>query len=338
MKPGIKHLFIINPRSFWHSWKMDAVLAKIRNFIEISPDCQKKRPEGDYEIVISQFPRDAIGLIRSCVKNLPEGTALRVYAVGGDGILFDCLNGIMGISNAALGAIPYGRTNNFIRGFGRGTKSLFRDLSLQCTAPTIPMDVIHAGTNYALNHCVVGIEAEASRQAMAICYWMEQGNSLSQWLSRKLYVSIYFIGGVAACLNKKLLNQRYEVTINEEVFNSHYREVSIFNSPYIGGCMHPINNALPNDGILDVILARSSGILRIHCLLPFYATGRHASFPRHFTLRRGRKITIRSELPLLISLDDAVFFDTELTVNLLPGAVQFIDPAGQEYRGISAHG
>ena len=326
---GIKHLFILNPRSFWNVWKMENVLARIYTFFDAG---------GDFEIAISQFPRDSMGIIHSCIQDLPEGTKLRVYAVGGDGILFDCLNGIMGLPNVELGAIPYGRTNNFIRGFCRKSKKVFRNLGVQCSASAVPIDVIHAGNNYAICHCAVGAEAEAVRRAIIVCSQMEQGGFFSQWLSRKLYESFYIWGGVRACLDKKLLYQNYEITVDGETSSGLYRGISMFNSPYYGGSMHPVNSALPNDGILDALIPRSCGILKTCCLLPFYVGGRHKKFPRDFIHKRGRKITIRSEYPLIVSLDDIVFFDTELTVELLPGAVQFIDPTKQGYQGIPADG
>ena len=331
MPVNVKHLFIINPHSFWHSWKMDRVIAKIHHHFENSGS-------GEYEIVISQFPRDAMGIIRSCKQNLPEGITLRVYAVGGDGILFDCLNGIMGFPNVELGAMPYGRTNNFIRGFGKKNESLFRNLSLQCTAQPIPIDIINTGNNYALNHCIVGTEAEAVRWSDVIRERMEQGGPITRWLSRKLYVFFYFAGGIRACLNKKLLYQNYKITINGEVTSGHYLGLSIANGAFYGGFMHPMNNALPNDGILEILIAHSRGILHTYCILPFYTTGRYKMITRDFVPKRGTKITVNSDYPLIICLDDKIFFDTELTVELLLNAVRFIDPAKKGYLGASANG
>ena len=308
---------------------MESVLNKIRNFF-------KTEGSGDYDIAVSQFPRDAMGIIRSCIQKLPEGKTLRVYAVGGDGILFDCLNGIMGHSNVELGIIPYGRTNDFVRGFCRKNSRLFHDLALQCTAPAIPIDVIQAGNNYALGYCAVGMEADSVRQAMIIRNRMERGNFFSRWLSRRLYVLFYFIAGISACLNKKLLYQNYTVSFDDEIVSGVFRGLSIFNAPYYGGIMHPINNAMPNDGILDAVISRSCGIPKTYCLLPFYIRGNYEKFHRNFIRKQGRKITIHSDYPLIASVDDIVFFDTELTVELLPSAVQFIDPTKKGYGGINA--
>ena len=102
--------------------------------------------------------------------------------------------------------------------------------------------------------------------------------------------------------------------------------------------MHPMNNALPNDGILEILIAHSRGILHTYCILPFYTTGRYKMIPRDFVPKQGTKITVNSDYPLIICLDDKIFFDTELTVELLLNAVRFIDPAKKGYLGASANG
>jgi diacylglycerol kinase family enzyme len=254
--------------------------------------------------------------------------------VGGDGILFDCLNGIMGLKNAELAAIPYGHTNNFIRGFGKTEKNLFRQLSQQYNAPAIPIDVMRCGNYYALNNCVFGIEAEAIRQTQRIREQMENGSPFNQWLSRRLYTFLFFFGNLIAHGEKQLLYQRYEVDIDGEKFDGAYQGISVFNSPYYSEFFHPLNNAMPNDGILDILTIRSSGFFRTFFLYPMYASGNNQIFPLHFIWKQGKKISIHSEDIILLSMDGITFFESEFEMELLPGAVKFVDASGHGYRGV----
>jgi hypothetical protein len=80
----------------------------------------------DCSIHVSRYLRDAIGVISKYRSGVPEGAVVRVYAVGGDGILFDCLNGIVGLRGVELGALPYGNTCDFPRAFGEEALPLFR--------------------------------------------------------------------------------------------------------------------------------------------------------------------------------------------------------------------
>jgi diacylglycerol kinase family enzyme len=324
---NLKHLFIVNPKSFWKKTKQNQVIfSSIHQFFE-------KIENKDYDIHISQFPRDAVGFIPLFAKDLPDTTTLRVYAVGVDGILFDCLNGIMGLKNVELAAIPYGHTNNFIRGFGKNEKYLFRQLSQQYDAPAIPIDVIRCGDYYALNYCVFGIEAEAIRQTEKIRERMENSNSLNKWLSRQLYTFLFFTGKLAALGNKRFLYQRYEVNIDGEGFNSAYQSISIFNSAYSSEFFHPPSNAMPNDGILDILAVRSAGSLQTFLQYPIYMSGKYQMFPLKFVLKQGKKISVRSENIVLLSIDGVMFFDHEFEIELLPAAIKFVDASRHGYKG-----
>jgi diacylglycerol kinase family enzyme len=316
---NVKHLFIINPKSFRHKWQQDKVVAGIHEFF-------KQAQNNDYEIHISRFPRDAVGFIPLFASKLGENTTLRVYAVGGDGILFDCLNGVTGLGNVELAAVPYGRTNNFVRVFGKNGKSLFRDIARQCNTPAVPVDVMRCGDNYALNYCAVGLEAAVVRHACRIRERMGKGSALSQWLCGRLYTFFYFTGTLAVLRDKKFLRRKYEVTVDGENAGGSYRGLSVFNGPYLGGGnMHPVSTAVPDDGILDILLIRGKGPLRTYSKYPFYVWGRYKMFPGYFVFKQGRKINVSSDTPLVTSLDGEVFFESALTLELLPASVRFVD-------------
>ena len=323
---NVKHLFIINPRSFSYKWAQENMIAGIHRFFKIAEN-------NNYDIHVSRFPRDAAGFIPLYAKNLPENTTLRVYAVGGDGILFDCLNGVMRLENAELAAVPYGHTNSFIRGFGKNSKSLFRNIPRLCNAPTICLDVIRCEDNYALNYCSLGIEADAVLRAGRIREQLEKGSFFyRKWVSRGIYSFFYFVGGFISCLKRKLLHRQYEVYIDSENTTGSYWGVSFFNSPFYGGNMSPVKHAKPDDGILDIMFIHGSGLLS-YFLYPFYMTGRYKMFPKIFSLKQGKKIYVRSNEPLIISMDDEIFYESELSVELLPAAVKFVDVSRSGYIG-----
>jgi diacylglycerol kinase family enzyme len=323
-----KHLFILNPKSFWHEWKQTQVLSRIHGFFNNADN-------NNYDVHISRFPRDAAGFIPLYAKDLPDDTTLRVYAIGGDGILFVCLNGIMGIANAELAVIPYGRTNNFIRGFGKYEKTFFRNIGRQVGAPAIPLDVMRCGNNYALSNCVIGLEAEAVRHSDRIRNKMNPDNSLSQWLCRRLYALHYLTGGFAAGFDRRRLRRQYEIEIDGKKYSDYYWGFSMFNSPYYGGKWHPSNTAMPNDGILDIFFLRGKRFLKTYSLFPFYLSGHYKILPRTVIPAQGQKITIRSGDILKISMDDCTFYESELDVELLPAKIRFIDASRHGCRGVS---
>jgi diacylglycerol kinase family enzyme len=314
----MKHLFIIDPISFWNKSKQNNVVAGIHQFF-------RGIQGSDYEIHVSRFPRDAAGFIPLYAGNLPDETSLRVYAVGDDETLFDCLNGMVGLKNVELASVPYGYSDNFIRGFSNNNKSLFRILSRQYNAPVVPVDVMRCGNNYALNYCVIGVEAEAIRLTKKIQEESAKGGPLHQWIGRRMYTLFYLASTFTAGRNKELRGQRYEGDIAGESFNGVYRGFSVFNGPYFGESLRPVSNAVPTDGILEMLGIRSHNAL----LHPFYVSGRHQVFPKNFILKRGKNINIRSEDTLVINMDGIMFYEKELEIELLPAAVKFVDAGRQ---------
>ena len=58
-----------------------------------------------------------------------SGEELRVFTAGGDGTFNEALTGLYGYANAAVGCLPFGSGNDFLRTFG--TKEEFLDLDAQ---------------------------------------------------------------------------------------------------------------------------------------------------------------------------------------------------------------
>jgi diacylglycerol kinase family enzyme len=320
------HLFILNPKSFWNMWKQTQVLNRIQSFFSTIEN-------NDYFIHISRFPRDAAGFIPTFAKTLPKEAVLRVYAIGGDGILFDCLNGIMGLENAELASIPYGHTNNFIRGFGINEEVFFKRLALQYNAPTIPLDVIRCGNNYALSHCIVGMEAEIVRSVERVREKMQKGNSLSQWLARRLHTMLYYFSVFSVFSENKLMLQKYKLAIDGEELSGIYLGLHIYNAPYINGNLHPVRDSLPNDGILDMIIPTGQRRRQVFRMLPLFLSGSRKTLPRHFIYKQLRKMSVSSDKILRVNLDGIVFFETGIELELLPAVLRFVDATRRGYKG-----
>jgi diacylglycerol kinase family enzyme len=318
-----KHLFIINPISFREEADMNAFIAQVKDRFE-------KVVKAECEISVSRFPRHAIRTVRNYIARMEPETPVRVYAVGGDGILFDCLNGIVGLPNAELAPVPYGRTNDFIRAFGDGLNEAFRNIPLLASAPAIPTDILHCGSNYALNLCTVGLESAAIFRSVGI------QQNLKAWPryirnNSRLYNLVYYLGGFAVMFDKKLLNQEYAISIDGEDLSGAYANVNIANGPCYGGDKSAVTSAVPDDGVMDILMFKGSSALRgLTRILP-YTKGRYERFPRDFTLRRGKSISIRSADPLMIDLDGETFLDTNITVELIPGAVKIAAPDNARY-------
>jgi YegS/Rv2252/BmrU family lipid kinase len=312
---------VINPRSFPSKAAKDAILKEIKN-------CFADLEGEEYSIHFSCYPRNAISFIRKKVKEFVPGETVRVYAVGGDGILFDCLNGIVGLSNIELAAVPYGMANDYIRAFGEDKKAMFRNIRLQVTSPVILTDIIHCGNNYALNFCTVGMESDAIMTSLKIYSQFSKKFRKFYNINYFAYITLFYLGGVTAVFNEKVLKQYYKINIDGKDFSGNYATINIANGPCYGGNMKPVITAMPDDGLLDVLFFRHKNIPRTASLITKFTKGEFRRYPEDFTLKRLHKIEIQSEDPLLVDLDGEVFFDTSLKIEIIPQAVKIVAPGG----------
>jgi diacylglycerol kinase family enzyme len=340
-----KHLFVINPRSFLTSRDINRIIREIASCFGEPPEALQAAsgdispglpalysPESPYAIHISRFPRDAIIVIRKYMAMVGEETSVRVYAIGGDGVVFCCLNGIAGLPNAELAVVPYGTGSDFVQAFG-GKELIpgMRNIAEQIKAPTIYADIIDCGSMYALNACAVGLEPMSLLKAYPLlkACWKLRRRSIA------ITEMILRFGGLAAVFDAKTIGQYYHIRMDDEEIEGPLSIIHLANTPG-----YPINKtvipeAVPDDGLLDMLVYRQSSPVRILRRMPRYLKGRHAEFPNDYIYRRVRSVAVRSDRPLCITLDGEVFFDTSITVRVLPQAVRIASVGGRPFKNES---
>jgi YegS/Rv2252/BmrU family lipid kinase len=286
----------------------------------------------EHSVYISRFPRAAIGKIREYAQEAGNGETVRVYAVGGDGILFDCLNGVVGLPNAELAVVPYGNSNDFVRAFGERKEKLFRDIKAQVLAPAIPTDVIFCGNNYALNTCTIGMEAytvhkAAELNARGAPYW----NKFPPCVRKFLYDFMFFWGGIVSSFTVKITHQYYTVLIDGKDASGQYTTINIANGPCYGGDKNAAVAAVPDDGQIDVMLFKSTNTFNIIRVGMEYIYGKYHKFPSTISYARVSEIAVRSEQPLVLQLDGEIFLDTNITIKIIPAAVKIVAVGNMPY-------
>src|SRR5665647_2515123 len=98
----MKHVFIINPAA-----------GKGRQACELKPKIEKYCDENSLDCIIhvTSAAYEAIGFVRELAKT---GEHMRFYACGGDGTLYEVVNGAFGYPNAEVAVMPLGSGNDFI--------------------------------------------------------------------------------------------------------------------------------------------------------------------------------------------------------------------------------
>jgi YegS/Rv2252/BmrU family lipid kinase len=318
------HLIIINPVSFSSKIDLEKYVLETENlFADIGKESF---------VHVSRFPRDAIMTIRKFIALKKPETIIRVYAVGGDGILFDCLNGIIGLGNAELAPVPYGHSNDFVRSFGNGKLNLFLDIKTLASAPVIPTDVIFCGNNYALNTCTIGMEAYTVHKAVEYnTRFKDIWNKMPRSIGNFLYDFMFFWAGVVSSMSRSITSQEYDILIDGDAITGPFTTINIANGPCYGGDKNAAIAAVPDDGLLDVLLFKTTNRPNIVRVGTRYIYGGYRNFPKYISYRRGKEITVRSIKPMVLQLDGEIFFDKNITFKVIPKAVKIVAPGGINY-------
>jgi len=311
------HLFIVNPKSFRFNHKLDSFMTNVEN-------CFLKNND-PHRVYVSRKPRDAIVFVREYVERHSDET-VRVYAVGGDGILFDCLNAIINLPNAELAHLPYGNSNDFLLSFGGWDIELFRDLSMLSISPTVLTDVLCCNGNYVINNCSIGVEAGAVRRNISMMRFFSNSRVL-----RHFTASVFTLGGLMSIFDKEYRNNSYSLIVDDEEIYADLASISIGNGPYYGKRKHPHPHALPNDGQFELLMYNAVKPIEMILSMPNYLRGKFELYPQMISYRRAKKIEIYSPNPIYAILDGEAFVESELKIELLPKAVNFVAPAGLQY-------
>jgi diacylglycerol kinase family enzyme len=313
----MKHFFVINPHSFRLSNDLNRVMQECEN-------CFSGGSVADYKIYMSRYPRDAIAAVHRYLTAAAPEEAVRVYAVGGDGILFDCLNGMVHFPNAELTNVPYGGTNDFVRAFGDGAQAAFRDIKSLTAAPVQYVDIIHCGHNYALIEVNIGLVAQAVIYANSLFR-----NPATKW-TRRAAGLVYSLCAAGALLNDdEVLNQPYTITLDGEDVSGSYCDIHVANSAFDGGCHIPMPYAIPNDGILDVTLVDAMSKLNLARVIGDRNKG-HFEKHKTFHHRRCRTLELKSEIPMRVQMDGESFYAQKINMEIIPNAVKFVAPEGMK--------
>ena len=320
----MKHVFVFDPNSFTdREWMMDGMIDRLGQFF-------KTAPEHEHVIHLSRYRRNAISLIQQEVdkSDADAENIMRVYAIGGEEILFDCINAVVHWPGMEIVSVPYGEFYDFIRIFGQDKFESFRDIhTLVTNAAVLPTDLIKWDVNYALNSCYIGLKAEVDYKRKLSD--QELGRKGRGFIAK---VSSFF-SYVSAALNKEIATQEYTITIDGKDFSGNYSLIHIANGPYLSGKRAGSYDVTPDDGLLDVTLVKSASMVSTIISIGMHSRGKRI---KNGLYLRAKEISIQSSRELCIHVDSEYFRDTGVNINAVNHAVQMAVPDKLKYPSTSA--
>ena len=295
----MKYLFIINPTAGKGN-RQKEIIKDIHNSFEYF--------DYDYDIYVTKAPWDAKQVAKSAAES---GEEISVFACGGEGTVFEVLNGIVGYDNVSLGVIPCGSANDFLKFFPDSAP--FSDIFEQIKGTAVPTDIIKANDYYCLNGCSVGMDAVVARDMNIFKGWRGVSGSMAY----KLAVLKTFFGKIGVSIN---LSVDGEETKSEDCLFA-----VIANAPYYGGGYKSAPDANPFDNMLDFTKVDTISKLKVPKFLSLYEKGLHSSLD-YCTLKKCETMEFWSKTPVPVNLDGEIIETKHMTFSLEKGGVKFILP------------
>lgn len=114
-----------------------------------------------YTIQVTTHAGHARELANAAARQARQaGETLRIYTAGGDGTFNEALTGAYGYENTAVGCLPFGSGNDFLRTFG--TKEEFLDLDAQLAGGPVSIDLMDTSLGLSATICAAGLDAQVA--------------------------------------------------------------------------------------------------------------------------------------------------------------------------------
>ena len=276
----MRYLFILNPAA----GKQDCT-------VQLIPQLQQAAvragiPVDAVATCKTEYAGHAKALARAAAEEAAKaGEQLHIWTAGGDGTLVEALTGVQGFANAAVGCLPYGSGNDFLRTYG--TREEFTDLDAQLAGGEVTIDLLETSLGLSATICAAGLDAQVAYgipkfRRIPLC-----GGEVSYLLS----IVEQLCGHIG---------RRVTFTIDDEELTVDCLMCAICNGRAYGGGFLAAPEADPADGWLDVMIVRRVGRLTIAKLLGMYKSGRHfvngqltEEAKPYFLYRRARRVALR---------------------------------------------
>lgn len=312
----MKYHFIINPVA----GKQDSSKILVPEIYRAAASCQI--PKSEISIQLTNRPSHAHYLAIEAAKHAANAhEEIRIYAAGGDGTFNEVLTGAMNFPNAAVGLLPYGSGNDFLRSFG--TRDDFCDIEDQLQGGVKVIDMIKTQRGYAAAICSAGLDAKVAYGIPKFRRIPFCGGSMAYKLS---ILEVLF--------GKKAT--RLQINIDGHEFDRSCLLVAVCNGHSYGGGFLAAPEAKLDDGILDVMIVREISLPKIAKALPMYQAGKHfkdgkiipelSNIIEYFPARKVNIHPANSSQQIIVNVDGECGPDDLLSAEIIPHSAKIILP------------
>lgn len=312
----MKHIFVINPAA-GKGKNLPATLSAI------TYACEEIGAE--YEIYHTLTVGDGTRFVSEKCKDNPY-EQMRFYACGGDGTLFEVLNGAVGYENAEISVIPSGTGNDFIKTFTN--PEFFSDVKRHLLGKAEYLDLMKYNNRYSMNVINIGFDCDVVQRVAQI--------------KRKTFVpsKMAYAMGIADVFTKPL-GKHFKVLIDDnELIERDFMLCAVANALYYGDGFKVAPLAKLNDGYMDLCLVDRITRTEFLKIISKYKAGLHideagnSQYP-FLRYQKCKKVVIESQQMIGVCGDGEVSPVKSVTIELIPKAIAFSIPKGCVCKALS---
>lgn len=275
-------------------------------------------------IVVDYFFTERVGHARELAAQILQKGYTKLAVMGGDGTFSEVIDGLMkskeDLSKLNVGIIPFGTGNDWGR-YWHLDRNIDKSIEVLATGKVETVDVGKIEystadkniTRYFINAYGLGFDAKV----------LELTNNLQHTFKGASWT--YTLALFMTLLKHKSQVMEYEFD-GEKTFKGLSYTASMGNGCYTGGGIKQTPEAVPTDGLLDIIVVENLNLSKILKAVKLLFTGRLLEH-NSVHLYKAKKIKVKSEKPIISEVDGILQeFTNEIEVELLPKQINFISP------------
>ena len=259
-----------------------------------------------YQLHVTEYS----GHARTVVAEANLSTYDGVVAAGGDGTVFEVVNGLMqhdAEQRKPLGIIPLGTGNAFIKDLGIEPYDWQHSLQHILSGQQRSVDVAQVSngdnTFFFLNIIGLGFVVKVGQSASKLKYLGKSAYTLATlWHTMKLNT------------------HRMRLTVDGEVLDENLVFIEVANSRYTGSSFLIAPDAKIDDGKLDIIMLREISRGRLLRLFPTIYDGSHTQYPEIMT-QQAQSVRIETENNMALMPDGEFHGFSPIEIQCLPKAL-----------------
>ena len=259
------------------------------------------------------------GQLTELAREAAEDGASLLVAVGGDGTVYEVVNGIAGRAGVDLAIVPRGTGRDFVRTYGIPHR-LDDALRTARDGRTREIDLGRARFRSWQGETVETYFANIASAGMSGAI-AKRANETTKAFGGK---ASYFWATFAVFARWR--TSEITVAVDGASRRARMHDVVVANGRYFGGGMMICPQAEPDDGAFDVLLIGNLSKRDLILTLPKTYRGKHLPHPKA-ELLRGSTVEIEAPEPLPVELDGEQPGTTPARFDLVPRALRLRVPA-----------